>query len=231
MDYLTMYKQMKAKAKKETETETVNETKKSAPTMNIKHSVQDETTTKSPWPHFKLDNIKASERCLGKQQEAFGSIYIPSFINKEEEKLLLKMIYSKASQEEKWVKLRKRRLKDYNMSSMPQYLKTIMNLILHLFPKDKPPNHCLLNEYLPGQGIMPHEDGPAYFPMVCTISLESSCELQLYDKSKSRVEPSQRLHLEDRSLLCFSGKMYKDVLHGINAVNERRISLTFRHKI
>ncbi len=31
------------------------------------------------------------------------------------------------------------------------------------------PNHCLVNEYQPGQGIYPHEDGSAYWPVVCTV--------------------------------------------------------------
>src|SRR5258708_801623 len=33
------------------------------------------------------------------------------------------------------------------------------------------PNHVLVNEYEPGQGIMPHEDGEAYAPIVATVSL------------------------------------------------------------
>ena len=33
------------------------------------------------------------------------------------------------------------------------------------------PNHVLLNAYLPGQGIMPHQDGPLYHPGVCIVSL------------------------------------------------------------
>ncbi|KAA1098882.1 hypothetical protein PGTUg99_019660 [Puccinia graminis f. sp. tritici] len=36
-----------------------------------------------------------------------------------------------------------------------------------------PPNHCLVNEYNPGDGILPHLDGPAYLPTVATISLDS----------------------------------------------------------
>nr|CAD1833131.1 unnamed protein product [Ananas comosus var. bracteatus] len=40
-----------------------------------------------------------------------------------------------------------------------------------LFPS--PINHVLINEYLPDQGIMPHQDGPAYFPVVAILSLGS----------------------------------------------------------
>ena len=33
------------------------------------------------------------------------------------------------------------------------------------------PNHILLNEYLPGQGIIPHLDGDLFYPTIATVSL------------------------------------------------------------
>jgi alkylated DNA repair protein alkB family protein 6 len=33
------------------------------------------------------------------------------------------------------------------------------------------PNHVLLNEYLPGQGISPHLDGDLFYPTIATVSL------------------------------------------------------------
>ncbi|KAL8714246.1 MAG: hypothetical protein Q9220_001975 [cf. Caloplaca sp. 1 TL-2023] len=44
------------------------------------------------------------------------------------------------------------------------------------------PNHCLINEYTPGQGIHPHEDGSAYQPVVATVSLGSPIVLDVYRK-------------------------------------------------
>ncbi|KAF6287474.1 alkB-like protein 6 [Rhinolophus ferrumequinum] len=44
-----------------------------------------------------------------------------------------------------------------------------------------PANHVLVNQYLPGEGIMPHEDGPLYYPTVSTISLGSHTMLDLYE--------------------------------------------------
>ena len=42
-----------------------------------------------------------------------------------------------------------------------------------IFSKTQPPNHILVNEYHPGQGIMAHTDGPAYASRTATLSLGS----------------------------------------------------------
>ena len=64
--------------------------------------------------------------------------------------------------------------------AMPSFLTTYPDLMGRLSgtsaftssPHQRP-NHVIMNEYLPGQGIMPHEDGPSYHPVVATISLGS----------------------------------------------------------
>lgn len=43
-------------------------------------------------------------------------------------------------------------------------------------------NHCLINRYEPGEGIMPHEDGDVYYPMVATVSLNDAIVLDIYRK-------------------------------------------------
>lgn len=91
--------------------------------------------------------------------------------------------------------------------------------------KDAPhgaPNHCLVNEYLTGQGILPHEDGPAYYPVVATVSLGSSAVLDLYPKGDAE-RPQLRVFQERRSLLITTGEMYNGWLHGITEleVDER----------
>ena len=47
-----------------------------------------------------------------------------------------------------------------------------------VFSADEPPNHVLLNEYQPSQGILPHTDGPSYSSRTATISLCSSVVLE-----------------------------------------------------
>ena len=84
----------------------------------------------------------------------------------------------------------------------------------------KAPNHVLINEYSPGQGIFPHEDGPAYHPVVATVSLGSDIVLDIYAKKdhgsgEREAEPRWRILQEPRSLLVTTGELYRDHLHGI----------------
>lgn len=80
----------------------------------------------------------------------------------------------------------------------------------------------LINEYQPGQGIMPHEDGAAYHPIVATVSLGAPIVLEIYDKTKGDDQsdttgraPRYRILQEPRSLLITTEKMYTEYLHGI----------------
>jgi alkylated DNA repair protein alkB family protein 6 len=86
--------------------------------------------------------------------------------------------------------------------------------------KQTSPNHVLVNEYLPGQGIMPHEDGPAYWPVVATVSLGASLVLDLYEKKDggSETKPRWRVFQEPGSLLVTRGNAYDSMLHGIAGV-------------
>ncbi|MCJ1417013.1 hypothetical protein MMC32_003352 [Xylographa parallela] len=84
----------------------------------------------------------------------------------------------------------------------------------------KAPNHVLINEYSPGQGIFPHEDGSAYHPVVATISLGSHIVLDIYAKKNDgsgerEAEPRWRILQEPRSLLITTGELYREHLHGI----------------
>lgn len=78
---------------------------------------------------------------------------------------------------------------------------------------------------------MPHEDGPAYYPLVATVSLGAPIVLDLYEKERegegegkggttseegeyTRI-PRFRILQEPRSLLVTMGRMYTEFLHGI----------------
>jgi len=96
--------------------------------------------------------------------------------------------------------------------------------------KGKHPNHVLVNEYLPGQGIMPHEDGPAYVPIVATLSLGSHTILDLYEYAPSTAprdsegpnagrainsSPKFSIFIPPRSLFVLTSDLYCRCLHGI----------------
>ncbi|CAG8480345.1 823_t:CDS:2 [Funneliformis caledonium] len=95
--------------------------------------------------------------------------------------------------------------------------------------KFKLPNHCLINEYESGQGIMPHEDGPFYYPTVATISMKSHTILNFYkhrviedsdvEQNEPNTMPNFSLLIEPRSLLVLQDALYTTYLHGIEKRN------------
>ncbi|RMY64922.1 hypothetical protein D0862_15302, partial [Hortaea werneckii] len=121
--------------------------------------------------------------------------YIPNFITPEEEQHILESIPPN-----KWISLSHRRLQ-----AIPTRLSNTNTLLASPLPNwlahpitdrfkdlkifsESPhggANHCLINEYLPGQGIMPHEDGAAYHPVVATVSLSGSLVLEITPKTAS----------------------------------------------
>ncbi|KAG0234066.1 Alpha-ketoglutarate-dependent dioxygenase alkB 6 [Actinomortierella wolfii] len=124
--------------------------------------------------------------------------YLPDFISvQEEEELLAKVL---GAPKPKWVQLKNRRLQNWGGivspkgmvgEPLPAWLTTpLFDRLqqLKVFEAEDgttyAPNHVLINEYLPGQGIMPHLDGPAYFPTVATVSLGSHCVLEFYKCNK-----------------------------------------------
>lgn len=82
----------------------------------------------------------------------------------------------------KWTRLKHARRKvalfDGTISSyeLPPILQRMSNTLVSIgaFSSSNPPNHVLINEYQPGEGIMPHTDGPAYESCTATISLGGS---------------------------------------------------------
>jgi alkylated DNA repair protein alkB family protein 6 len=162
--------------------------------------------------------------------------YIPSFISPEEEEHILASINQLPTS--RWTKLTRRRLlslpsqltgtaRDILISApLPVFLGNpvlprLQELGIFLEAPHKEPNHVLVNEYKPGEGIMPHEDGPAYYPITATVSLGSHTVLEIYKKTKDgdrEQTPQWRILQEPRSLLVTTGDMYKDTLHGIAEV-------------
>jgi alkylated DNA repair protein alkB family protein 6 len=87
-------------------------------------------------------------------------------------------------------------------------------------------------EYAPGQGIMPHEDGPNYFPFVAILSTQANARMTFQphrEYEKSGTHETFAFQVERRSLLLFTEKAYTEYLHSIDQVMDaKRISLTIR---
>lgn len=174
--------------------------------------------------------------------------YIPDFITHTQQDLLLNNIYKAPAF--KWKSLKNRRLQNWGgvvhekgllPQDLPPWLTDIIQKIFdesRLFPSAI--NHVLINEYLPNQGIMPHQDGPAYFPVVAIVSLGSPVVMDFSPHLGLTISTNQSGNMEDelsctgapdgnlqknhspfsilllpRSLLIFKDKAYSEYMHGI----------------
>lgn len=80
------------------------------------------------------------------------------------------------------------------------------------------PNHVLVNQYRPGEGIMPHTDGPAYERWAAILSLNSAAVFDFWrdhSHAASGAPAALSLLVPPRSLLIFTGEAYSSHLHGI----------------
>ena len=105
--------------------------------------------------------------------------YIPDWFSLEEEAAMLEQVH--AVPPSRWAQLRARRLQQWGgdpaaptSEPLPPWLQSLVQSLADArLSVDPAPDHVLINEYLPGQGIMPHRDGPNYAPYVITASLGS----------------------------------------------------------
>lgn len=113
---------------------------------------------------------------------------------------------------------------------IPKWLQDHIEKIhrLGIFGNEHKPNHVLVNEYHPGQGISPHLDGNLFYPTIATISLGSHTVLNFYEPlnemEKSGVEPCSsfekrlkyKVYIPPRSLILIKEQMFHHFLHGID---------------
>nr|CAD7265590.1 unnamed protein product [Timema shepardi] len=179
--------------------------------------------------------------------------YVPEFITEEEEKRLIEQV--NLAPKPKWTQLAHRRLQNWGgiphpkgmiAEKIPDWLLTYTRRIetLGLF-EGKSPNHVLINEYLPGQGILngynsaspvsqPHLDGSLFYPTVSTVSCGSHTVLEFHRPPHSDVVPTQSdvssghnlpsLLVEPRSLLVLQDDLYHKYRHSIAEVTRDTIT-------
>jgi len=162
--------------------------------------------------------------------------YVKNFIDANEERCLIDNVLS--SPKPKWTVLSNRRLQNWGglphpkgmvRQQLPQWLeKYALKLSQMNAFGGNTANHVLINEYLSGQGIMPHEDGPLFYPTVATINTGSHTLLDFYTKNSQTIEgdadpnpqriPVFSILLEPRSLVISQRDAYESYLHGIREV-------------
>ena len=170
----------------------------------------------------------------------------------EEEYLLGRVYHGSASSKKKWTEVSGRRLQNLGgvvhpkgliPTPVPEWLAAQMAKVRasagDLLPA--PINHVLVNEYQPGDGILPHQDGAAYYPAVAIVSLGCDAVMRFAprrDETSNETKTSNDdvvsrpfgVFLPRRSLLVFDGALYERYLHGIDAVREDVIDATVANR-
>jgi len=160
-------------------------------------------------------------------------MYIPNFITSEEEQRILSHI--ERTPKPRWTQLLNRRLVNYGgvphpngmiAEEIPEWLQSYVDKVNNLGVfESQNANHVLVNEYLPGQGILPHTDGPLFFPIISTISCGAHTVLEFAKREDTSAEPEAgedqspatrevrfKLLLEPRSLLILKDTLYSTSL-------------------
>jgi alkylated DNA repair protein alkB family protein 6 len=192
------------------------EVTKSADSMQLYCALDISLSPRSP-----IDSIDAY-----KVSDIPSAFLFQDWISEAEETSMLKLV-NKAPPSA-WVTLKTRRLQnwggivqeDMKREALPCWLEKLCGNLLSCGLFASRPNHVLINEYRPGQGILPHTDGPRYFPRVATLSLGSSAVMEFHKSHADTKNPHGHacsIFLPRRSLLLFTDALYSDYLHSIPA--------------
>uniref|UniRef100_A0A7S2RZS8 Fe2OG dioxygenase domain-containing protein n=1 Tax=Mucochytrium quahogii TaxID=96639 RepID=A0A7S2RZS8_9STRA len=146
--------------------------------------------------------------------------YFQDWINDQDHDAFMEQVYCKAA---KWKELPFRRLQCYQGNGLPPWIQNLADTLVRcgIFPVEIRPDHALLNEYLPGQGILGHTDGCAYLPLVACLSLGSPALISFRERLATHEigtrEPKLlcQLLLQPKSLIVFKADAYEYALHEI----------------
>jgi len=165
-----------------------------------------------------------------------GVAHVREWVSSEEEAELLRCADS--APPDGWTTLRGRRLQMFGgqpampmvHEPLPAWVQSVCEQLVRagVFPEDSPPNHVLLNEYQPGQGIDAHKDGPLYAARVAILSLGSHTAFEFLEEDTSSDvivrRPLASLLLPRRGLLVFEGDAYAHALHSVSRATEDDMS-------
>ncbi len=135
--------------------------------------------------------------------------------------------------------------KTYNINvkcePMPGFLNLLKLLLtdiciqLNIINNDYEFNQCIVNNYLPGQGISKHIDVKKYGDVIGCFTLGSGATMTFKNKSEEEdlyVNPNSLYIMSGDSRYVWSHEMAQkkyDIVDNIKINRERRISVTFRN--
>lgn len=152
---------------------------------------------------------------------------LQDFITPDDEARLVASIYKQAEGTSPWHQLPKRRLQMFGgipdtrgtvREPLPRFLADLSRRLGQrgVFNARTTGgfDQVLLNEYVPPQGISPHQDGPLFKPRVAILSLLSGATM-VFSRDAAATEEVGRVLLPARSLLLFEDAAYTTLYHSI----------------
>ena len=174
-----------------------------------------------------------------------GLFLFPDFINEAKEQQLLNEI-----DDQTWIVDYSRRLqyygyrneleKPYDLIPFPVSMPPLIYQLSQELVEQKilllQPDQVIINEYVPGEGIIPHRDRAYYENQICGVNLGSGCIMRFI---KGRNEEGIDIEIPRRSLYLMQDDARKKWKHGIPPRKkdkidglvhhrERRVSITYR---
>ena len=229
MDFAALFKAERAKAR------AAAGAKQSAAEAPLSPPVQ-QSSAAAPLHHYLLparfDRQRFDPRAHTVRCGIGGVAHVREWVSSEEEAELLRCADS--APPDGWTTLRGRRLQMFGgqpampmvHEPLPAWVQSVCEQLVRagVFPEDSPPNHVLLNEYQPGQGIDAHKDGPLYAARVAILSLGSHTAFEFLEEDTSSDvivrRPLASLLLPRRGLLVFEGDAYAHALHTVSRATE-----------
>ena len=178
---------------------------------------------------------------------AAGAVLVPDLVTEAEERRILYRI-AQAS----WLAELRRRVQHYGYrydyrrrgagrhvpaAPFPRWVAAIAERLAPHFA-GAVPEQCIVNEYLPGQGIGMHADHSDFGPVVASLSLGDAWPMHFRRRdvrpyARGALPGDEVLVLPRRSALVLAGPARSAWMHGIDADATRnraatRVSATFR---
>lgn len=181
-------------------------------------------------------------------KEIPGLYLIPDFITKDEEQTLLTYINSCKWQKGPGSREVQQFGYKYNYANknavmekidkMPPQFDFVLDKLMDSKAFTEKPDQCIVNKYLPGQGISAHTDHIKHFgPRIASLTIGSDTTMQF-----QKGDVKYNVRLEKQSLVLLTGEARynwthciherkADLIDGVVVPRSVRISLTFRNMI